>query len=222
MDAYKRLLQGYAQFRKHYLDKQYDAYREQAAYTQQPQIMVIGCSDSRVNASIITQSGLGELFMVNNVANLVPPYKEGRDTHHSTSAAIEFAVNFLKVRHIIVLGHSGCGGIRALMEGQPKPQQGHYSFILPWMNIVAEARRKAQAACGHLSLDHQAAICEKEALLVSLANLKTFPWVKQAMAEGRLYLHAWYFTIADGSLKAYDAEKDDFLALDKHGYNPDS
>ncbi len=217
MDAYNRLLKGYAEFRGQYLHKQYDAYREQAAYMQQPQIMVIGCSDSRVNASIITQSGLGELFMVNNVANLVPPYKEGKDTHHSTSAAIEFAVNFLKVKHIIILGHSGCGGIRALMEGQPEPEQKAYSFILPWMNIVAAARKKAQHSCGHLSLDHQAALCEKEALLVSLGNLKTFPWVKKAVDANRLHLHAWYFTIADGSLKAYDAEKGEFIALGEHG-----
>lgn len=211
--ALQKLIDGYKQFREHYVSKQYGAYRAWAGQTQEPAIMMISCSDSRVNPAILTHAGLGEVFMVNNVANLVPPFKEGKDTHHSTSAALEYAITVLKIETVIVLGHSGCGGIKALVNGTHNPNPDIYSFIGPWVEIANRAKERVLSRHGDCSLEEQATFCEKEALLVSLENLETFPWVKTAMAEGKLSLHAWYFDILSGDVFQYEPEKEEFLPL---------
>lgn len=212
-DVYQRLVEGYRRFQQEYVGERYAAYRAWAAHTQKPKVMVIACSDSRVNPAILTNARLGDLFMVNNVANLVPPYKEGHDTHHSTSAALEFAVCALKVEHVIVLGHAQCGGIRALMEGVDCKHPESYSFIEPWMQIAAEAKQRVLRQHPDGTPDQQACHCEKEALLVSLKNLLTFPWVKLAVEESRLQTHAWYFAIESGDMQHYDEEKGEFFSL---------
>lgn len=212
-DAYKNLVEGYRHFRKNYLSEQYAAYRTWASKSQKPRIMMIACSDSRVNPVILTHAGLGDVFIVNNVANLVPPYKEGKDTHHSTSSALEFALTELKVENIIILGHSGCGGIKALMNDEKKSEPGNYSFIEPWVQIAAKAKEKVQSNYPECSHAEQMALCEKEALLVSLKNLETFPWVKSALEIGNLNTHAWYFEIGSGDLFQYDSAQSCFRPL---------
>lgn len=210
-DALQTLIEGYRQFHKEYLDKQYAAYRAWAAEAQAPRVMMIACSDSRVNPAILTHAGLGDVFTVNNVANLVPPYKEGHNTHHSTSSALEYAVKYLKVEHIIVLGHSQCGGIRALMQGVPASDG--YSFIEPWVSIAETAKQRVMDHYPHLDADAQCSHCEKEALLVSLQNLESFPWLAKAKSANQLQCHAWHFDVESGTITRYDETEQQFVPL---------
>lgn len=212
-ESLERLIEGYREFRKHYVSEQYAAYRAWASKQQEPRVMMIACSDSRINPVTITHAGLGEVFMVNNVANLVPPYKEGKDTHHSTSAALEFALTTLEVEHIIVLGHSRCGGIRALMEGTANTNPDIYSFIGPWMDIAQKAKERTLRKYGESSPEEQCGHCEKESLLVSLENLETFPWVKSALEASLLTLHVWHFNVESGDIECYSPKKETFLPL---------
>lgn len=212
-ESLDRLIEGYREFRKDYIGANYAAYRSWAAKTQTPKIMMIACSDSRINPAIVTHAGLGDVFMVNNVANLVPPYKEGKDTHHSTSAALEFAVNHLKVEHVIVMGHSQCGGIKALMTGAAQVNSEIYSFIGPWVDISNRAKERTLQKYPGQSPEEQCRHCEKESLLVSLENLKTFPWVKNALDARLLALHAWHFDVETGDIDYYSENKEKFLPL---------
>ncbi len=213
MDAYKQLVEGYKHFRDRYTSGEFDAYRKESSDKQAPAVLVVGCCDSRVNPAVLTEAGLGEIFVVRNVANIVPPYLEGPLTHHSTSAAIEYGVNVLKVEHIIILGHSNCGGIRALMTGAPEPEEGGYSFLANWIEIVAEARNTVKTLMEGAPLEKQVCACEKEALLISLDNLKGFPFVKKAMDEGRLLIHGWHFDITSGEILAWEPNGGPFVPL---------
>lgn len=191
-----RLIAGFKSFRETYYEKQPDFYRSLVEKGQKPDVMVIACSDSRVNPSIIAKAEPGELFIVRNVANLVPPYEP--DSHyHGTSAAIEFAVRDLNVEHIIVLGHSHCGGIRCLCEGHEDAK--NREFIDGWMSIVEQARDDS------LKGEAQLRNVEREAVKVSLDNLLTFPWVKRRVEDGRLKLHGWLFDLEAGELLAHEA-----------------
>lgn len=203
-----RLIEGYKMFHAHYSGKEYDAYRKTAAVGQTPRVMFISCSDSRVNPAIVTQSGLGDIFLVCNVANIVPPYRPMKGSHHSTSSALEFAVCTLGVEHIIVMGHSGCGGIQALLSDQPTGTDD-YSFIKPWVEIIADARTKVAHHPKHEQHHH----CEQEALKISLANLDTFPWIADRCAQGNLSTHAWHFDIPSGLLSTYDRTQKIFVPL---------
>jgi carbonic anhydrase len=220
MEAYEKLIFGYKEFRQQYLSKENDSWRFFAKERQNPRVMMISCSDSRVNPVIITHASLGDIFIVNNVANLVPPYHEGEGTHHSTSAAIEFAVNHLHVEHIIIMGHSGCGGIKSLMmeTHMPEPAQenpsGEYSFIKPWMKIVSEAADFTEQEVKEHGIDGLSCQCERRASLISLNNLAGFPWVKRAMKKGDLKIHAWHFDIGSGILEEYDYDKEQFKELE--------
>lgn len=191
-----RLIAGFKSFRETYYEEQPDFYRSLVEKGQKPDVMVIACSDSRVNPSIIAKAEPGELFIVRNVANLVPPYEP--DSHyHGTSAAIEFAVRDLNVEHIIVLGHSHCGGIRCLCEGHEDAK--NREFIDGWMSIVEQARDDS------LKGEAQRRNVEREAVKISLDNLLTFPWVKRRVENGRLKLHGWLFDLEAGELLAHEA-----------------
>lgn len=205
----QRLIAGYKNFYKEYLAQTYDAYREKASEGQTPRVMVIARSDSRVNPSIITHARLGDIFTVCNVANVIPPYRPEKGSHHSTSAALEFAVATLGVEHIVVLGHSGCGGIRALIDDPPQMHTGEYSFIMPWVEIIADARTKV----AHLPGEERYHACEREALKISLANLVSFPWIADRVEAGSLRLHGWHFDIPTGVIVAYDPAQDAFQPL---------
>lgn len=216
-DPLKKLIQGYHDFREDYVGKNYAAYRIWASGTQDPRIMMVSCSDSRVNPSILTHAGLGDLFNVQNVANLVPPYKQGENSHHSTSAALEYAVTILGVEHVIVMGHSGCGGIKALMQGELPEDgikaDGSYSFIGPWVHIADNAKQKVLSQHADKTAGEQLKICEKQSILVSLENLTNYPFVKNALAAKKLKIHAWFFEIDSGNILEYDHKKDQFEPL---------
>lgn len=212
MDAYDRLISGYREFRANYLSEDNKEWLKVAGEKQNPKVMMVACSDSRVHPAILTRTALGELFMIRNVANVVPPFDGGGSdgTYHGTSAAIEYAVNHLKVEHIIVMGHSGCGGIGALMDRSITGDTEGYSFIKPWMNIVEQAGDFSDLEEVSLTGAAKRSICEKRAVLISLNNLVGFPWVKDAIKSGNLKLHGWYFDIKSGVLSEYKHGADKF------------
>ncbi len=190
-----RLLDGYRRFRAETWPAQRLRYEELAARGQTPHTMVIACSDSRVDPAAIFAAAPGELFVVRNVANLVPPYMPDA-AFHGTSAAVEFGVRVLGVGQLLVLGHALCGGIRALLRGVP-PEAG--DFVAGWIGIAARAR---DLRCDTPEARQEAA--EHEAVRISLANLMTFPWVASAVAEGRLVLRGGHFGVATGRLLLLD------------------
>ena len=193
-----RLLEGYRRFRHGVYPTHRDTYRSLAAEGQSPRAMVIGCCDSRVDPAAIFDAGPGELFVLRNVANLVPPYTTDAG-HHGTSAAIEFAVGSLGVEHILVMGHASCGGIRALMGGVGRTAGGA-SHIERWMSIPAPALETTLEAGQEVGTESCAAALEHTAIGHSLENLKGFPSVREAEAAGRLQLHGAWFDIETGAL----------------------
>ncbi len=192
--AIDSLIENFKSFRKTYFDEQPDFFRNLVENGQHPETMVIACSDSRINASIFGTAKPGELFIVRNVANLVPPY-EPDGKRHGTSAAVEYAVRDLKVKHIVVLGHSHCGGIKFLCDGAQGDERRE--FLEGWMSTVASALDDTLRGEGRYR--H----AEREAVKVSLTNLMTFPWVAARVETGDLELHGWLFDLKAGRLMAH-------------------
>ncbi len=205
MSDINKLIAGFQRFQANYFggDRELFARLKQG---QNPGAMVIACSDSRVDPAILLDAQPGDLFMVRNVANLVPPYERGAGLH-GVSTALEFGVCVLGVAHLIVLGHSQCGGVRALMEGT----QG--DFMGNWVNIAARAKERVLAEFPGASHQEQCHACEEASILVSLENLLTFPWIRERVEQGKLVLHGWYFDIDSGRLVAYDASARAFQPL---------
>ena len=187
------LIEGYRKFRAEIWPGERARYEALAHWGQSPETMVIACSDSRVDPQTIFAAVPGELFVVRNVAALVPPYKPDIG-YHGTSAALEFGVRVLKVSRLVIVGHGQCGGVRAMAFGPP-PQAG--DFIASWVEIG----RPAVEAAGEAQEGRLARI-EVEVVRLSLANVMTFPWIAEAVAAGRLILHGYFFDIHTGVLTA--------------------
>ena len=187
-----RLIQGYRRFRKLQWPERREVFENLANRGQAPRTMVIACSDSRVDPTMIFNAEPGELFIVRNVANLVPPY-EPDSAFHATSAALEFAVRVLEVQDLIVMGHAMCGGIRVLMEGAPA--RGG-DFLVPWMRIAEPAKHRVLERSSADPLGD----CERESIRYSLDNLLTFPWIAERVSDGRLALTGAIFDIRSGML----------------------
>lgn len=196
-----RLSDGYRAFLYARLRVEQDRYRGLAEKGQSPDVMVIGCADSRVSPEVIFDAGPGELFVARNVANLVPPYTPDGATR-AVSAALEFAVQALKVKHIVVLGHAQCGGIRAYAE-QGKPLSPG-DFIGSWMELIAPAAKKLGGPENFRNFSGYLTALEHQAILTTLDNLMTFPCVKILVERGKLELHAAYFGVATGQLSVHD------------------
>lgn len=198
MDA---LIDGFRRFRNTTFEQNRSVY-EALAQRQSPKVLLIGCSDSRVDPAIIFDAQPGEMFVLRNVANLIPPY-EPDEGHHGTSAAVEFAVRGLEVEHIIVLGHARCGGVRALVEGKATED---FDFVKGWMRIARSARDRAMALTLSSGQPVEAALrmCEKETVAISLANLMTFPWIRERVEQGSLMLHGWFYEMDGGRLSHLD------------------
>lgn len=209
MDDVNHFIAGFARFQRKYFSADQELF-DQLRVGQRPKALVVACCDSRADPAIITDSDPGELFVVRNVANLVPPYETGGG-HHGVSSALEFGVKSLNVDHIIVLGHALCGGITALMQGEVAEKQ--FEFISNWMHIAENARTKVEASLRHKSFDDRVRACEKAAILTSLENLLTFPWIEERVNAGKLCLHGWYFDLRNGALWGYDAELGHFAPL---------
>ena len=202
-NSIQKLVEGFKRFfEKHHIDGKYRFHS--MATKQSPSTLIISCCDSRDDPAIITDAKPGEIFVMRNVANLVPKYKPQWGVKQGTSTAIEYAVKHLKVESIIVLGHSNCGGIQALVDSSIQETSKEFSFTSDWINIAKEVKEKMPRS---LEKEEQYHFCEKEAIKLSLRNLETFPWVNEAIEAEKLELHGWYFQLDTGRL--YILNKDD-------------
>ncbi len=212
----ERLAQGYRDFLSGRFPGEQSRYAT-LAEGQNPEIMIVGCCDSRVSPEVIFDASPGELFVVRNVANLVPPYETAGD-FHGTSAALEFAVQALRVKHIVVLGHARCGGIRAFVDDTAPLSPG--DFIGKWVSLIAPAAERL--GLRDRDVDSYAARLELAAIEHSLANLMTFPCVKILVERGKLQLHGAYFGIATGKLLLRDPDTREFRPAVAHIPQPPS
>ncbi|MDE2331599.1 MAG: carbonic anhydrase [Bradyrhizobium sp.] len=205
----QRLLDGYRSFTTQRLPAEQSRYRELSVHGQSPEVMVIGCCDSRVSPEAIFDAGPGELFVMRNIANLVPIYQPDANAH-GVSAALEFAVNVLRVKHIVVLGHAQCGGIRAFIDKAAPLSPG--DFIGRWMAMFAKPGEKVEQRERETMQEFTVRI-EKAAVLRSLENLMTFPFVRTAVERGEMILHGAYFGVAEGTLFVLDPVRKDFKSV---------
>ena len=195
---------------RHFAPNQ-ERYEQLAMHGQNPEVMVVSCCDSRVDPETVFSAMPGELFVVRNVANLVPPYETG-GTYHGVSAALEFAALNLRVRHIVVMGHSSCGGVRACLE-EDATRQTEAQFIRNWMSMLAEGRSRVLAAFPGQPLPVQRRELEREGVRTSIDNLRTFPCIKALEGKGRLALHGTYFDISTGTLSVLNQATAEFVPL---------
>lgn len=193
-----RLIAGYRRFRETQWPERRATFELLAERGQSPRALVVACSDSRVDPTMIFAAAPGELFIVRNVAALVPPY-EPDDASHATSAALEFGIRVLQVPDLIVLGHELCGGIQALLNGVPEAAD---DFLASWIRIAEPARRRVLERGG----DDPQGACEEEAVRLSLENLWSFPWVDERVRSGKLRLHGGIFDIRSGILSLQGAD----------------
>lgn len=206
-----RLVAGFKRFRQKYFDGEDSVYRKLAEIGQAPKTLIIGCSDSRVDPAIISSAAPGEIFVIRNVANLVPPFEE-RGGLHGVSSAIEFAVVNLKVENIVILGHRQCGGIQALMTGVQNPPP---SFIMRWMSIAEPAKQLVLQKHAGESVEVQCAKCELESIRISIQNLRTFPFIQNAIQERGLNLFGAYFDLELGALLGLNETTGEFTSLEE-------
>jgi carbonic anhydrase len=199
-ESLKKMLKGYKVFRNKYVHGNRSIMKLLSRYGQQPKIMVIACCDSRVDPGLILQCDPGDLFVVRNIANIVPPY-ENDNKHHGTSAALEYGICSLEVKHLILLGHSQCGGIQALY-GKDKTVKN--DFISNWVSIINTDNHI------HKSVDD----CAKFALQQSHQNCMSFPWVVEKIQQNALEIHLWFFDIESGQIFTYVADKGEYQPLD--------
>lgn len=204
------LLDGYASFRSGRYASESESYHRLGEGSQKPKVMIIACCDSRTAPETIFDAGPGEMFVVRNVANLVPPYTPDGG-HHATSAALEFAVMSIGVKHIVVMGHGRCGGIRAaVQESSPLT---HTDFIGSWMRAIKDVTRIVPRELGVNAETHERHI-ERASIEHSLANLRTFPWIRMKENKREISLHGVWFDIPLGELHAYDEDVAEWGAVE--------
>jgi carbonic anhydrase len=201
-----RLIEGYRSFRSGRLLMEQSRYHELATVGQSPETMVIGCCDSRVSPEVIFDARPGELFVLRNIANLVPPHAPDSN-RHGVSSALEFAVQALKVRNIVVLGHAQCGGVRAFADDSAPLSPS--DFIGHWMSLLEPVAKKLGPR-GDMPLTDYLTRLEQAALSYTLTNLLTFPYVRRRVDDGSLKLHAAYFGVATGVLSVLDQDSGEF------------
>jgi carbonic anhydrase len=206
------LIAGYKKFRSEYFTSTNKVFADLVTHGQRPRFLVIACSDSRVDPALVLNCKPGDLFVIRNVANLVPPYEKDSG-YHGTSASLEFGVCGLGIKNVILFGHTQCGGIMNLLENNKT--ESTTGFLDKWMELAEPARQQTVAAHADLSFEQQADMCSQRALRNSLENLQTFPWIKTKVAAGELHLHAWHFDLNSGVIYFFDDKKNSFVELDK-------
>ncbi len=195
-----KILSGYHEFRQKYVLGDNAIMRDLAYHGQQPEIMVIACCDSRVDPALILQCDPGDLFVVRNVANIVPSYEKDK-AHHGVSAALEFGICFLNVKHLILLGHSQCSGIQALLNADTL---GQNDFISNWVSLVDLPEKEKCTSDEYAKL----------ALKQSYQNCLTFPWLLEKTKQETLAIHLWFFDIKKGQIFAYQEDKKNYYPLE--------
>jgi carbonic anhydrase len=211
MTLFSDMIDGYARFRNNDWTEERDRWSE-LGEGQSPKVMIIACSDSRVDPTQIFDTRPGEIFVVRNVAALVPPF-ETTPGLHGVSAALEFAVQFLKVEEIVVMGHGLCGGCKAALTQEMKGMEpGEGGFVANWISLLDDAQAEVETLHGSSGEIAERAM-EKAAVKVSLTNLRSFPCVRQKEVEGALTLHGAVFSISDGLLHVLDEKSGAFAAI---------
>lgn len=201
-NSFEKILRGYKQFRQEYALGNQSVMRYLSDYGQKPKIMIVACCDSRVDPALILQCDPGDLFVVRNVANIVPPYEKD-DAHHGTSAALEFGICVLNVSHLILLGHSQCGGIQTLMNAKKSSRN---DFITNWVSIINTQNFTLKNSDDYAKL----------ALNQSYQNCLNFPWIQKNIAEKKLIVHRWFFDIQTGKIFTYLAHDQRYVELADH------
>jgi carbonic anhydrase len=208
MAQLEEMIEGYRRFRENGWKRERERWSE-LAEGQSPKVMVLACSDSRTDPTQIFDARPGQMFVVRNVANLAPPFETSHG-YHGVSAALEFAVTQLEVEAVLVLGHGSCGGCAAALTGQfDDADHGEGHFIAAWVDMLKDAADEIRARNDELNEEAFLAM-ERGAVKVSLANLRTFPWVIEREAAGRLTLHGGHFSISEGRLYLLDEAEGDF------------
>jgi carbonic anhydrase len=202
------VISGFKRFKKQYFCHE-SVFYDALTHGQRPKVLTIACCDSRVDPAILMNCQPGDMFVVRNVANIVPPYEAGAGLR-GVCAALEYGVTYLRVEHLIVLGHSCCGGIEALMAPDHEKMG---EFIFPWVSIVEGALKRVEdELAGESAMVRQRA-CELASILISLENLMTFPWIRTRIEDQTLHLHGWYFDMGKGELLGYQPETGRFDLL---------
>lgn len=209
-EAVTRLSAGFQRFQRQWFCVENNLYAD-LAEGQNPLALVVACCDSRVDPVQLTDSRPGDLFVIRNVANIVPPYEPDRN-YHGVSAALEYAVRYLKVPNIIVMGHAECGGVHTLLDEAPTGQD---EFLDVWMQVIHRALDIVNLKLPNASPQERRKACEMWGVRVSMENLFTFPWIRDAKEAGHLAVHGWYFDLGTGELLQWDEATDEFLPLVK-------
>jgi carbonic anhydrase len=200
--SFEKIIKGYEQFKQTHQEGSQEkaALVQLAEKGQHPLALVIACCDSRVDPSILLQCEAGEIFVIRNVANLVPPFEKD-EGHHGVSAAIEFGLCYLNIPHLIILGHSRCGGIEAFLHQERLHQD---DFLSRWLSLIESTETKKAPTVE---------ACAKASLLHSYHNALSFPWITSRIQEGKLQLHLWFYDLDKTLIEAYDVDRQSFLAL---------
>ncbi|HEY1095753.1 MAG TPA: carbonic anhydrase [Alphaproteobacteria bacterium] len=200
--GFRKLINGFRAFRHEYFHEDSELFDRLVNVGQSPKVMVIACSDSRIDPAILTRSEPGDIFSVRNIAAMVDANDDSDHRGHATSAAVEYAVKVLKVEHIVIMGHALCGGINALAKSDESLATDN-GFIARWISIGIDARDQVRRFFPKKSVEEQSQILEQSSILVSINNLMTYPWVREGVENGELKLHGWYFDIPNGNLLSY-------------------
>jgi len=205
-----KIIKGYQTF-YHDFQNNDEHVLKKLKHGQTPSTLIVACSDSRVDPAMITNANYGDIFVVRNVANIVPPFEDEHNTHHGTSSALEYAVKHLEVDNIIIMGHSNCGGIKALLDTDFSFHPN--SFIKDWIELMQGLKDKIPS---ELPYEEQRCCCEKEGIKQSLKNALTFDFIREKHEAGTLKVLGWYFDLESGKMYQYDAGSDSFIDLSTH------
>ncbi|MDP2248157.1 MAG: carbonic anhydrase [Nitrosomonadales bacterium] len=206
-----KFIHGFKRFQHQYLGSHHTMFERLVEEGQRPRALMIACCDSRCDPALVTDCDPGDMFVVRNVANLVPPHTQAT-FFAATSAAMAFAITNLEVEHIIVMGHARCGGVRTLMANRT-PECDEDELIAKWLGIAVDARQQVLRELSGKSSGTQEHACEQAAILISLENLLTYPWIKRRVQEGNLAIHGWYFDMERGELLEYQPITGKFQVL---------
>lgn len=209
--ALRRLLRGFEHFHDCFFEGDSQLYERLVSEGQSPRILVIACSDSRSDPALLTEAQPGDLFVIRNVAALVPAYEAPQGVPKGTSAAIEFGVRALEVDHVIVLGHSHCGGIRFLAERRAR--RDSFEFLPDWVSVAGSLVERMENLASEAGEAERLRWLEKSAIALSINNLRTFPWIADRIDAGKLALHGWHFDLQHGQLQAMDGTTERFRAV---------
>lgn len=213
----EKLYKGIQSFHESYFRQEEDFFKRLSG-GQAPEVLFITCADSRIDPNLVTQSKPGDLFIVRNVGNIIPPYDAIRDKN-SVAAAIEFAVLGLRVKDIIVCGHSNCGAMEALYKDEKDLKD--MPHLRDWLNLSAPVRDAVLKHYRDVSKETRQRVTEEENVLLQLHNIQTYPFVMRALDGGSLHLHGWYYNIGTGSIYSYSPSEDVFALIGEHGMRGD-